>query len=210
MTSQEISSECCIVYNKFKPFTGECAKLPADEDTEYWAGRYGFAFSPSDGEGMEDENKVAIDENKVAIHESRKEKKKKRKRSSSSSSSSSADRADVKALEDAARAALESQVKVKDEEDKTDDVPGSKTCKILKDLIAQYKSAIADKVPPRSDVYNQYMRAKAKDATMQAQFESAKGCKNKREKIRTEWLQNVVEVKKNRAATNANSDRRGF
>ena len=40
------------------------------------------------------------------------------------------------------------------------------------------------------------MRAKAKDATMQAQFESAKGCKNKRESLRTEWLQNVVEVKK--------------
>ena len=185
MTSQEISSECSIVYNKFKPFTGECAKLPADEDTEYWAGRYGFAFSPADGEGMEDENKVTIDDRGRLVErdvqeprESRKEKKKKRKRSSSSSSSSSADRADVKALEDAARAALESQVKVKDEEDKTDDVPGSKTCKILKDLIAQYKSAIADKVPPRSDVYNQYMRAKAKDATMQAQFESAKGQRN--------------------------------
>ena len=91
---------------------------------------------------------------------------------------------------------MESQVKVRDEEDKTDDDKEATACKILKDLIVQYKKAIADKVPPRSPMYNQYMREKAKDATMQAQFESAKGCKNKREKIRTEWLQNVVEVKK--------------
>ena len=149
-TSQGISSESATVHNKFTPFTGECAKLPADEDTEYWAGKYGFAFSPSaspsDGEGMEDENKVTIDDRGRTVErgvqqprESRKEAKKKRKRSTSSSSSSSADHADVKALEDAARAALESQVKVKDEEDKTDDVKGSKTCKILKDLIVQYK-----------------------------------------------------------------------
>ena len=198
MTSQDFSSES----TKFKPFTGECAKLPPDEDTEYWAGRYGFALSPSDGEGMEDENKVTIDDRGRKVErgvqqprESRKEAKKKRKRSTSSSSSSSADRADVKALEDAARAALESQVKVSNPEELTENT-GSKPCKILKDLIVQYKSAIADKVPPRSDVYNQYMREKAKDATMQAQFESAKGCKNKRESLRTEWLQNVVEVKK--------------
>ena len=61
-TSQDISSESATAHNKFMPFTGECAKLPADEDTEYWAGKYGFAFSPSDGEGMEDENKVTIDD----------------------------------------------------------------------------------------------------------------------------------------------------
>ena len=123
MTSQEISSD--IAYNKFKPFTGECAKIPPDTDTEYWASKYGFALEPSDGETMEDPEKKEIDDDEKAAKKSRKEKKKKRKRSSSSSSSSSADRADVKALEDAARAALESQVKVKDEEDKTDDVPGA-------------------------------------------------------------------------------------
>ena len=123
MTSQEISSECTIVYNKFKPFTGECAKLPADTDTQFWAGTYGFALEPSDGESMEDPENKEIDDRGRTVErgvqqprESRKEKKKKRKRSSSSSSSSSADCADVKALEDLARAALESQVKVKDEE----------------------------------------------------------------------------------------------
>ena len=90
---------------------------------------------------------------------------------------------------------MESQVKVKDEEDTTDDVPGSKTCRILKELIAQYKSAIAEKIPARSKVYNQYMRAKAKDATMQAQFESAQGQRNERERLRLEWVQSQLEVK---------------
>ena len=191
MTSQDISSENTTIHNKFMPFTGECAKLPADEDTEYWAGKYGFAFSPSDGEGMEDENKVTIDDRGRTVRKAGKEAKKKRKRSrSSSSSSSSADRVDVKALEDAAKAALESQKK----EGKKDDVKDSKPCNILKDLIAQYESAIANKVPSRSDVYNQYMRAKARDATMQAQFASAKG-QNARERLRTEWVKSQLDVK---------------
>ena len=143
-----------------------------------------------------------------------KKRRKKRKRSSYSSSSSSADCADVKALEDAAKTALERQ-NVQDKkgfdcakEAKTNDDKGRS--KILKELIAQHQKAIAEGVPPRSASYNTYMREKARDATMQAQFENAKGCKNKRESLRVEWLQNVVEVKKNRAATNPTSGRRGF
>ena len=96
----------------FKPFTGACAKLPPDEDTKFWARNYGFALAPSDGEGMEDENKVPT------VPKAGKKAKKKRKRSRSSSSSSSSDCVDVKALEDAAKAALESQKK----EGKKDDV----------------------------------------------------------------------------------------
>ena len=84
MTSQGISNESI----GFKPFTGECAKLPPDEDTKFWASTYGFALeSSSDGEGMEDENKVTSDDRGRKVErgvqqprESRKEKKKKKGR----------------------------------------------------------------------------------------------------------------------------------